>query len=371
MEWTRKPITEASDWFNQKPLAPLDETLRVPLAMKKILKLLKEEYGIEPKGESYLIHQGYFYARNYQNYFLQLAFQPGTYFLLWRLLRETEKAKNEFEQNINQFQKEIKQLKKKNLTKLSNQELLKHTNKTIKFEINWFFKLGFGLQVIYHHFSEMLLKFLYKLLVKDQYPQNYHELLIGYPSKIKEADLAFWQVVKGKLTLEEYQEKYGYRASDVSLAIPTIGEDKQALQQRINAFQNTDIPDFQKKERKIIRKRKKREEYVENNFRTWIPFGKTIFNKVLKIARDYIPIRETRRFYYSQGTYPVRKTLLELGKRLTLLETPEDIFFLKKNELEKAVKKPNEIKEENMRTKIKRRKKEYQKQTEPPETIKQ
>ncbi len=67
----------------------------------------------------------------------------------------------------------------------------------------------------------------------------------------------------------------------------------------------------------------------------------------------------------------MRKTLLELGKRLTLLETPEDIFFLKKNELEKAVKKPNEIKEENMRTKIKRRKKEYQKQTEPPETIKQ
>ena len=43
MVWTRKTLTETSDWFNTIPLAPIDETLRIPIALEEIFKLLKED----------------------------------------------------------------------------------------------------------------------------------------------------------------------------------------------------------------------------------------------------------------------------------------------------------------------------------------
>jgi hypothetical protein len=372
MRWTRRSLTETSGWFNQKPLAPLDETLRLPLALKELFRLAKKEYGITLKEKPLIVHNGYIYLQSYKDYLLQLAFQPATYLLLWRLLRETEKTKKEFEQDVNKFLKELNQFKKQDLSKLNNQELLNHVKNSIKFDAYWIFRFGGGLHIVYHHFSEVFLKLLYRLLVKDKSSQNYHELLIGYPNKLKEADLAFWQVVKGSLSLDDYIKDCGYRATDISLAIPTIGEDKEVLQERVKAFQNTPLPDFEKIEKNIKQRKKSREKYISDNFRSWIPFGKAIFNKVLKIARDYIPIRETRRFYYTMGSFLVRKSSLELGERLEILKRPEDIFFLTKDELEKAVLKSKKLNQRQIILKISQRRREWQKQTEqpPPEEIK-
>lgn len=372
MVWTRKTLTETSGWFNQKPLAPLDETLRLPIALEEIFSQTRKEYKIVLKKKPLIVHNGYFYLRSYLDYFSQLIFQPRAFLLLsWRLIRETKKAKDEWRRRVKRFLEELNQLKHQDLSKLNNKELLEHIKKTIEFDAYWIFKLGGGLHVVYHQFSEILLKFLYRLLVKDKYPQNYHELLIGYPNKLKEADLAFWEVVRGKLNLDNYLEKYGFRASDVSLAIPTIGEDRKLFQRRINSFRNTAIPDFEKINKEVLEKRRRREKYVSENFRSWILFGRVIFNKVLRIAKDYIPVRETRRFYYTMGTFWVRKSLLKLGKRLNFLKDPEDIFFLTKNELEKAVLKLKQLDGQQIVTKIVKRKRQWEiwsKQA-PPENI--
>lgn len=370
MIWTRKTLTETSDWFNQKPLAPLDETWRLPLALGEIFRLLKEEYGIVLK-KPLIVREGYFYFRPYQDYFFQLIFQPRVYLLLGRVFRETKKAKDDWEKSTRRFLREIGRLKRRDWSKLDTGELFEEIEKTIKFDAYWLYRLGFGLHLVYHQFSEVLLKFLYRLLVKDRYSQNYHELLIGYSSKLKEADLAFWEVVKGELEIGSYLDHYGLRATDATLVLPTIGEDQQELQKWINSFKGLRIPDFGRINRLVLEKRKRRERYIQENFRSWIPFGRTVFTEVLEIARDYISVRETRRFYYTQATFYIRKGLLELGRRFKGLGAAEDVFFLTKEELGKAVSKPEEVNWKRFRFQVTKRKKrweEWGKQPPPEKT---
>lgn len=371
MTWTRKSLTQTSGWFNQKPLAPLDETLRFPLALEEILKLLKKEYGISPKKKPLIAHNGYFYFQPYKAYFFQIIFQLGAYRLLWRLVRETKMAKEEWNKDVERFLKEFNQLKRQDLTKLNNQELLEQIERTIKFDAFWLLKLGFGPSLTYHYLFEIFLKSLYRLLVKDEYPQNYHELVAGYPSKLKEADLAFWLVAKGKISLDDYLEQYGFRATDVSLVIPTIGEDRGEFRKQIDAFKNITIPDFGQKSQQVLEKRRLREKYVAENFRFWVPFGKATFNWVLKIARDYISVRESRKFYYTKPTFLIRKSLLELGKRLECLKDPEEVFFLTKNELKKAVLDSKGINKRRMQAEVGKRKKQWEERSEeiPAEEI--
>jgi len=58
MIWARKTLTATSDWFNQKPLAPLDETLRLPIALEELLRLVREEYGVVPSKKPLIASQG-------------------------------------------------------------------------------------------------------------------------------------------------------------------------------------------------------------------------------------------------------------------------------------------------------------------------
>lgn len=372
MIWTRKSLMETSGWFNQKPLAPLDETLRIPLALEEIFSLLTREYGVVLKKEPLIIHRGYFYFRPYRDYFFQIGFQPKVYFLLWRILRESKKAKDEWGKSTQKFLKEIDWFKQQDLSKFSNKELLEHIKKIIKLDAYWIFKLGFGLPIIYHYSSEILLKFLYRFLVKDKYPQNYHELLIGYSSKLKEADLAYWEMVGGSLSPDDYLDKYGFRATDVTLVIPTLGEERRVLEKRIHSLQNVVTPDFGKINKKVLEKRRLREKYVSDNFHSRVPFGRVVFDKVLEIAREYISIRETRRFFYTMGTFYIRESLLELGGRVRYLEDPKDIFFLTKEELDKAVLEPESIDKKQLNLQIIERREQWERRNKqiPPEEIK-
>ncbi|MFH0739955.1 MAG: hypothetical protein V1819_02525 [bacterium] len=371
MIWTRKFLTKISAWFNKKPLTPLDETLRFPITSNEFFSLIKEEYGISFKNPL-IIYNGYFYFRSYKDYFFQLLIQPRTCLICWRLLREIKKAKICWEQNVEIFLNEFDQLKHKDLSALSNSELFKHIQETIKFDACWMFKLGFGLPIIYHYLLETILNFLYRLLVKDKNTQNYHELLAGYPNKREEADLAFWEVVKGDLTLDDYLEKYGLRATDASLIVPTIGENREDMQMRVDAFRNISLLDFEEIREKLLKTRNLREEYVSKNFRFWVPFGKKIFNNILRTTREYAPIRETRRFYYTKGSYLIRKAVLLLGERFKFLEKSDDIFFLTKDEIEREVLQPGTIDKEKIKGEIIKRRKQWQERSEhtPLEQIK-
>lgn len=371
MKWSREPLYQTSGWFNQEPLTTLDETLRFPVALDEIFRLVHEEYGLSVRKEEIKIRSGFVYFRSFPDYFLQIIFQPQFYPTVLNLLPRLSHAKEEFNRLVEDFLKEITEIRQQNLTTLGNKELYDHLLKTIRFDACWIFKLGGGSHTFLHYFSESALKVFYNLLVKDLKPNNYSELLIGYSNKLLEADKSFWQVVQGGLSKEEYVSKYGYRATDATLAKPTVGENIEELERRTEEFKRLAPPDFDQFSRSAVDRRKKREEFVERNFRDWAPSGKGLFKKTLNLARKYITVREDRRFYYTMGTYSIRRACLELGSRLDFLNDPSDIFFVAKDELEIAVRDLRSVDKEEIRRRIDSRKtrwQNWQKQT-PPNVI--
>lgn len=368
MKWSREPLYKTSGWFNQEPLTTLDETLRFPIALDEIFRLAHEEYGISVRKKEIKIHSGYIYFRPFSDYIFQIITQPQFYSKLPNPLSQLSRARENFDQLVKEFLEELNTIRKVNLKTLSNGKLYEHLLKTIRFDARWIFELGGGLHTALHYFSESLLKILYTLLVKDPNPNNYSELLIGYPNKLLEADRAFWQVVQGRLPKEEYLSKYGYRAIDATLIKPTVGEDEEEFEHKIEEFRKLAPPDFDQLTESVVQRRKKREEFIERNFRGWIPFSKNLFGKTLALARKYISVREDRRFYYTMGTYPIRRACLELGSRFDFLNSPSDIFFMTKDELETAARDPKIVGREEIKKRINSRKTEWQnwrKQTPP------
>lgn len=371
MRWSRELLYKTSGWFNQEPLTTLDETLRFPTALEEIYELIYKEYGISVRKREIKIHNGYIYFRPFSDYILQIITQHQFYPNALNLLSKLTRAKEDFDCLVKEFLKELTETRQQDLITLSNKELYNHLLETMCFDARWIFKLGSGLHTVLHYFSESVLKILYSLLVKDSKTSNYSELLVGYPNKLLEADNAFWQVVQGRMTKEEYASKYGYRATDATLVKPTVGEDQEEFQHKIKTFGKMPPPDFDLIVKSAIERRGKREKFVKQNFRDWVPFGRKLFNKTLTLARKYTTVREDRRFYYTMGSYPIRQACLELGSRFDFLTAPSDIFFITKEELETAVCSPRIADKEEIRQRISSRKSQWQswrKQT-PPSVI--
>ncbi len=371
MKWTREPLYKTSGWFNQEPLTTLDETLRFPIALDEIFRLVHEEYGVSVRKEEVKIRNGHIYFRSFSDYAFQIITQPSFYPKALELLSELGQAKEEFGRLVEEFLKELAEIRRRDLGILSNKELYDHLLETIRFDAHCIFKLGGESHTLLHYFSESILRILYSLLVEDPNFNNYSELLIGYPNKLIEADRAFWQVVQGELPKEEYLSKYGYRATDATLIKPTVGEDGVEFQEKIEIFKKMPPPDFDRVLKLVVGRRKEREEFVERNFRSWIPFGRTLFGKTLTLARKYTTVREDRRFYYTMGTYPIRRACLEFGSRFDFLNEPEEVFFMTKYELETAARDPKIVDENEVRKRIALRKAKWQswrKQT-PPSVI--
>lgn len=357
MRWTREPLYKTSGWFNQEPLTTFDETLRFPIALEEIYRLIRSDYGISIRKEEIKIQNGYIYFRPFSDYILQIIFQPQFYTRLPKLIFQTNYAKENFNQLVKEFLEELDGVCKTDPESLTTEKLYDHLLKVICFDALWVFKLADGLHTVLHYFSESVLKSLYALLIKDPNPSNYSNLLIGFPNKLFEADKAFWQVVQDKLSREEYLSRYGYRATDATLFKEVVGED---LEEKIEIFKKIAAPNFDKLTRVATERRKKRESFIDKNFRNWVPFGRSFFNKALALAREYITVREDRRFYYTMGTYPIRRACLELGSRVDFLNEPSDIFFMTKNEVGAAVRDSKAINKEEIRERITSRKTNWQ-----------
>lgn len=360
MRWTRSLLYNTSGWFNQEPLTTLDKTARFPAALKEIYLLISKEYGIFVHKEEVKIHNGYIYFRPLVDYIFQILTQHHFYLKLSGLLLKLGKAREDFDHLTEEFLGELGGIREVDLKTLSNEELYDHLFDIICFDARWIFKLGEGPHTLLHYFSESALKTLYGLLVEDPNPSSYSDLLVGFPNKLLEADKALWQVVEGELSKKDFLSKYGYRATDATLIKPTVGEDDIEFQHKIEMFKKMRPPNFDQILESATRRRKEREEFVGRNFRCWVPFGKNLFNKVLTLARKYITVREDRRFYYTMGTYPIRRTCLELGSRFDFLRNPSDIFFMTKDELETAVHNSKIIDKEEIRKRIASRKSEWQ-----------
>jgi len=71
-----------------------------------------------------------------------------------------------------------------------------------------------------------------------------------------------------------------------------------------------------------------------------IPVRRLIMKKAYNLACRYLPLRESPKYYYLMNFAIVRNIYLEIGRRLVergLIEKNDDVFFLSRPELEKAL----------------------------------
>jgi pyruvate,water dikinase len=148
---------------------------------------------------------------------------------------------------------------------------------------------------------------------------------------------AFWEAFQG------YLEQYGWRSDAFELADPAWVE-QPAIP--LNVLQDLlQAPDDGDPAIHAQRSKEERERLVEEALeRLDGNEGKALFETILGITQQYLPIQENHNFYIDQmNTVLLRRPFLELGRRLaeagTIAER-DDIFFLTRQELPDAAGSP-------------------------------
>ena len=149
--------------------------------------------------------------------------------------------------------------------------------------------------------------------------------------------------------LQAFLRMYGHRSHTREFYFPRWADDPALIIDVVKALLDSDLGDLEKLERKKVRERKETErEVLERIGHLRLGhFKRLLFRTVLHYAQTYLGFRENQRFYLDHMILRWRRVFLEYGKRLTVkgvLEAPEDIFFLSKEEVFELVYAPRDAK---------------------------
>ena len=358
MKWTRKFFNQF-EWLH-KPVSPIEESFFLALQIDSSANTIFQRLGLKAPKKIWKVIDGYLY---FSSEYWRLFLQPGLFLLPFKIKSEVKIAKARWlNQVIPKYNTEITKLSKTNLKNSSPKKLIEVLKQMAELE-GWLFGESLFVGVVCG-ITELLLKFAYQLFVKDQNPQNYRELLIGFPDKGLEMDTKLWDIAqirntkKKQVESEKWINQYGYRIQDKDLLYPTLGENMELINSYLNLYKN--IPDPRQRQKNAEKKRLARERFVRQNNR----FAKSILQTIIKQAQEYAQIRNSRPYYY-QGNRIMRSILLEIAGRARFFDEKNDIFFLRIEEAELLTK--NKLNKEQARSLIGSRKLEYDKQlhTEP------
>lgn len=148
---------------------------------------------------------------------------------------------------------------------------------------------------------------------------------------------AFWQ------EFQQYLERFGWRSDAFELADPAWVEDPtiplNTLRDLLHAPDDAD-PGLQEERSREERERLERESLERLDGHA----GKPIFEMVLGLAQQSLPIQENHNFYIDQvNTVLLRLPFLELGRRLVragAIAERDDIFYVERGELAEATADP-------------------------------
>ncbi|MEX2158715.1 MAG: PEP-utilizing enzyme [Dehalococcoidia bacterium] len=156
-------------------------------------------------------------------------------------------------------------------------------------------------------------------------------------SAIRASDPSFWGEV------QRYLDQYGWRSDAFELADPAWAEEPRVPLTQLREMLHA--PDDADPARTEEHSRKEREELVRDaRERLEGNPGKPIFELMLPIAQQYLPIQENHNFYIDQmNTVLLRKPALAIGERLAAanaIAQRDDVFYLTYEELPEAAHKP-------------------------------
>ncbi len=141
--------------------------------------------------------------------------------------------------------------------------------------------------------------------------------------------------------VEEFLAKYGWRGNELDIASRTWKEDPTTAYKLIREYAAHDGYDPEAEFKSLVSAREARERLLMDRLSG---AGKPIdvFQQALAGAQQYLPIQEDHNFWIDQqGVAVQRVPVLEAGRRLTAagrLAEPSDVFFLKYDELQDALR---------------------------------
>lgn len=319
--WSRSGLF--SEWWRE-PLSPVAETWQTVLLETATSDVLDTKMGVRPSKFT-KVFNGYLYVTSSYG---RILFPFGFAKLFFGILKGIRTAKTEWQEKALLHSKQMDELKKIPIEDLSLRGLFELCDTVLQKEaeyIAWSLYVG-----IYSFGFEYALSWGFPVFVKGYSKFDYRDLLKGFCDKSIEASIELRKT--SDLTL--WLETYGHRVQDLDVIYPTLQDAPELaalLKQQL--LQSPKNP-----EENLAEERKKRqqlEEEILHNIRRWIPFGRTLFLELLKMAQAYVSLRNDRPFYY-KGQALARKILLEIGARLKLekkLESETDIFFLTYDEI--------------------------------------
>lgn len=355
------------EWLSA-PVSPLFETLLIP-----ILVAAREEQGTEHLGWKlprswrlkkpwYCIVNGYFFSRAELNLFSFLTF-------LGSAVPRIEGAITRWRTtDLPAYLERFANFKRFNISQARNSELLAYVEELCRDAGAWWYLMaldggGTG-------FMENILHIFLRKAVKDG--PDPCVFLRGYKSKAFEGVLVLYALAREATKSEEircifeqeessevlssleknhmgqqflaklgsYLERFGHQVSSIDLVFPTLEEETIHLIPILRYYIMGEIKDPSEKLSVQVTQREHAVAEVLRKLRR-APLRRRIFQWLLNRTQELARRREDTAFSFQLGWPLMRKALLELGHRLKtigLIPQSDDVFFLTKDELWRAVR---------------------------------
>jgi pyruvate,water dikinase len=142
--------------------------------------------------------------------------------------------------------------------------------------------------------------------------------------------------------VDEFNNKYGWRASELDTAEPTWKEQPAPVYKLVREYAARDDYDPEEEFRSLVKARQAREKVLLDKLA-----GGPVetFRQFLVGAQQYLPIQEDHNFWIDQqGVCVQRVPVLEAGRRLAAagrIATANDVFLLHYDELQAALRGEN------------------------------
>jgi pyruvate,water dikinase len=161
---------------------------------------------------------------------------------------------------------------------------------------------------------------------------------------------------------ERFLGDHGHRSHTREIYFPRWADDPTLVVDILRSLASAPDIDVEKLEREKAEQRLAAQDEIGRRISSLRLgfFKKIIFNLVLGYAQTYLQFRENQRFYLDHMIHRQRRIFVEYGRRFAsqgLIEGPEDIFFLSKEEIFEMAKGSLP----NMKGKILERKGEFDK----------
>ncbi len=169
---------------------------------------------------------------------------------------------------------------------------------------------------------------------------HYGVLLQGYATKTSDADSALHHLARSEhdfpaTRFADVLAEYGHQVFHLDFVEPTPAEDPSMLVKTIDGYRDGRLQAPRERLRGLAKRREQAEAELFSAL-CGAPVRRALLRALMRWNRRYAQVRDRALFYFTLGWPTIRRSYLELGRRLVAagaLGFEEDVFYLTSDEL--------------------------------------